>query len=168
MEKLTMHEFCKKICYINDMDLGISFQVKGDEVYYYVQWSPLAKAERYSIISKVPAVAGIYEIYWMDENKHLRLFFVEKTNYGGLRSEIRRVTDPLLCANDSKAKKILEEKEIWYRYVTTDSAKIMDDVIWFFMQTYFPAANTVQHSGRYKSENIYLKESAPDKLMWVP
>ena len=150
------------------MDCGITATEKNGNIYYYVQWSPLAKADRYSIISKVPAVAGIYEIYWMDDNKHLRLFFAEKTNYGGLRSELRRVTDPELCVNDEKTKKILEEKEIWYRYTTTDSANIMDDVIWFFMQTYFPNNTTVKHSGRYKADKIFLKESAPDKLMWVP
>ena len=104
----------------------------------------------------------------MDDNKHLRLFFVEKTNYGGLRSELRRVTDPQLCVNDDKTKKLLEEKEIWYRYTTTDSAKVMDDVIWFYIQTYFPGNATVKHSGRYKDDDIFLKESAPDKLMWVP
>jgi len=138
---------------------------KNRNVYYSVKWSPLSKAERYAIITKVPSVAGIFEIYWMDESKHLRLFFVEKTSYGGLRSEIRRVTDPELCINNEKTKKILEEKEIYFRYSTTDSAKIMDDVIWFFMQTYFPEVATLNHSGRY--DNIFLKESAPDNLMWV-
>ena len=150
------------------MDCGITATEKNGNIYYYVHWSPLAKAERYSIISKVPAVAGIYEIYWMDENNHLRLLYVEKTSYGGLRSELRRVTDPELCVNDDKTKKILEEKEIWYRYVTTDSANIMDDVMWFYMQTYFPDNTAIKHSGRYKEDKIFLKESAPDKLMWVP
>ncbi|MCL2265535.1 MAG: hypothetical protein FWC22_05780 [Treponema sp.] len=145
---------------------SITFQEKKGNAYYFVSWSPLAKAERYSIISKVPAVAGIFEIYWMDESGHLRMFFVEKTIYGGLRSEIRRITDPELNNTDEKVRKILEEKEIWYRYTTTDSNSIMDDVIWFFMQTYFPEKNSFKHSGRY--ENIFLKESAPDKLLWVP
>ncbi|MCL2266213.1 MAG: hypothetical protein FWC17_00435 [Treponema sp.] len=150
------------------MDCGIKATERNGNIYYYVQWSPLAKADKYSIISRVPAVAGVYEIYWMDDCKHLRLFYVEKTNYGGLRSELRRVTDPELCANDIKTKKILEEKEIWYRYATTDSARIMDDVIWFFIRTYFPENTEIKNSGRYKDDNIFLKESAPDKLIWVP
>ncbi|MDR0463994.1 MAG: hypothetical protein LBG94_02625 [Treponema sp.] len=147
-------------------EYGITAMVKDRNVYYYVKWSPLSKAERYAIITKVPAVAGIFEVYWMDEKKHLRLFFVEKTNYGGLRSEIRRVTDPELCIDNDKTKKILEEKDIYFRYSTTDSAKVMDDVVWFFMQTYFPENTALNHSGRY--EKIFLKESAPDNLMWVP
>jgi hypothetical protein len=148
------------------MDYEIKATEKNEDIYYFVNWSPLTKADRYAIITKVPAVAGIFEIYWMDENNRLRLFYVEKTIYGGLRSEIRRITDPELCKNDLKSKKILEEREIWFRYTATSSANIMADVIWFFMQTYFPEKTTIKHSGRYK--NIFLKESAPDKLMWVP
>jgi len=148
------------------MNYGIKASEKNGDIYYFVQWSPLSKAERYDIITKVPAVAGVFEIYWMDENKHLRLFNVGKTDYGGLRSEIRRITDPELCAYDSSTRKILEEKEIWYRYSATDSSKIMADVLWFFMKTYMPDDTTVNHSGRYV--NIFLKESAPDKLIWVP
>jgi hypothetical protein len=148
------------------MKCGIEAVEKDGDVYYYVNWSPLAKADRYEIIRKVPSVAGVFEIYWMDESKRLRMFVVSQTNYGGLRSEIRRITDPELCKNDNNAKKILEEKEIWYRYAPTDSAMVMDDVVWFFMQNYFPENTKFNHSGRY--ENIFLKESAPDKLLWVP
>jgi len=148
------------------MECGITVMEKKGNAFYNVNWSPLAKAERYDIITKVPSVAGIFEIYWMDETNRLRLFFVGQTNYGGLRSEIRRITDPELCLTDEKAKKILEEKEIWYRYAPTESAKVMMDVIWFFMQNYFPENTSIKHSGRYS--NIFVKESEPDKLMWVP
>jgi len=147
------------------MEIGITSKIKNEAVYYFVNWSCLSKAERYDIIYKVPEVAGVYEIYWMDENKHLRLFIVGKTDYSGLRTEIRNITDPELCYNDKKAKKILEEKEIWYRYSTTNSSMSMDDVIWFFMNEYFPEKTDVRHSGRYK--DIFLKESTPDKLLWV-
>ena len=148
------------------MKIGITAKEKDGDVFYFVQWSALSKADRYDIITKVPAVAGVFEIYWMDETKHLRLFFLGKTDYGGLRSEIRRITDPELCNNNPKMKKILEEKEIWYRYATTDSSKVMADIQWYFMKEYFPENTTTEHSGRY--ENIFLKESAPDKLIWVP
>jgi len=148
------------------MDCGITLKERNKDAYYFVAWSPLSAADKYEIIRKVPAVAGIYEIYWMDENKHLRLFYLDKTIYGGLRSEIRRVTDPEINNVDEKTRIILEEKEIWYRYTTTDSSNIMDDVLWFFIKTYFPENTSVNHSGRY--EKIFLKESAPDKLMWVP
>jgi hypothetical protein len=103
----------------------------------------------------------------MDETKRLRMLNVGRTHYGGLRTELRRLTDPELCSsNDEKTKKILEDKEIWYRYAPTDSAMVMADVIWYFMDTYFPEKNDVNHSGRY--EKISMTESEPNKLIWVP
>jgi hypothetical protein len=147
------------------MDYGISARERGKEVHYSIQWSPLSLADRWTINAKVPAVAGVYEIYWMDDHKHLRMLTVGDTHYGGLRSELRRLTDPELI-DDEKAKKILEDEEIWFRYAPTNSAAIMADVVWFFRKTYFPENPGVAHSGRY--ERIFMNESAPDKLIWVP
>jgi len=147
------------------MKLGISAQEKGDCVYYKVDWSPLALAERWTINSSVPAVAGVYEIYWMDEHDHLRMLAVGDTHFGGLRSEIRRLTDPELTL-DPKIRETLENKEIWFRYTPCNSAANMLDVVWFFRATYFPENPGVSHSGRYRK--IFLKESEPNKLIWVP
>ncbi|MDR0442004.1 MAG: hypothetical protein LBH44_01195 [Treponema sp.] len=147
------------------MEYGISAREKKGDIHYFVNWSPLALADRWEINAKVPSVAGIFEMYWMDDHKHLRMFNLGQTHYGGLRSELRRLTDPDLC-EDVKKRNILEEKEIWYRYVPCNSADIMTDVIWFFMSTYFPENPGVKDSGRYRK--IYLTESEPDKLIWVP
>ena len=147
------------------MSYGITAQEKGEDVYYYVEWSPLTVADRYIINATVPAIAGIYEIYWMDDHEHLRMLSVGNTHYGGLRSELRRLTDSELTL-DPKARKILEDEEIWYRYAPTNSAAAMADVVWFFKKTYFPEDPGVEPSGKYKK--IFLKESEPDKLIWVP
>ena len=146
------------------MDYGITAKEKEENVYYFINWSPLFLADRWEINAKVPAVAGVFEIYWMDEQNHLRLFYVGQTHYGGLRSELRRLTDPEL-ATDAKIKETLEEKEIWYRYAPSNSSTVMSDVVWFFMTTYFPENPGVEHSGRY--ENIFVTESEPNKLIWI-
>ena len=146
-------------------DFGISFKEKGKEAHYFIKWSPLSLADRWTINAKVPAVAGIYEIYWMDDTKHLRMLSVGRTHYGGLRSELRRLTDPELTENPD-IRKTLEDKEIWFRYAPCNSAPMMADIIWFFMITYFPEKPGVNHSGRY--EKIFMNESEPDKLIWVP
>jgi len=151
--------------YTQFMDFGITGKEKGENVYYSIQWSPLALAERWTINSSVPAIAGIYEIYWMDDHNHLRLLAIGRTHYGGLRSEIRRLTDPELV-QDAKTRETLENEEIWFRYTPSNSKDVMSDVVWFFRQTYFPENPGVEHSGRFK--HIYIKESAPDKLIWVP
>jgi hypothetical protein len=147
------------------MNYGISALEKDDSVYYSIQWSPLALAERWTINSSVPAIAGVYEIYWMDDHNHLRMLAVGNTHYGGLRSELRRLTDPELIV-DQKTREILENEEIWFRYAPSNSPDIMSDVVWFFRKTYFPENPGVEHSGRFIK--IYVKESAPDKLIWVP
>ena len=147
------------------MDYGISVKTKDDDAYYYVQWSPLNTADRWTICTKVPSVAGIYEIYWMDDHEHLRMLAVGCTHYGGLRTEIRRLTDSEL-STDPKARKTLEEEEIWFRYAPTNSATAMADIVWFFRTTYFPENPGVEHSGRYVK--IFMKESEPNKLIWVP
>ena len=147
------------------MEYGIIAQEKGENVYYFINWSPLERAERWTINARVPAVAGVYEIYWMDEKNHLRMLAVGQTHYGGLRSELRRLTDSELIT-DAGAKKTLEEKDIWFRYFPSNSASTMADVVWFFRQTYFPENPGTMHSGRY--QKIFMKESAPNKLIWVP
>jgi len=147
------------------MDYRITAREKGDAIYYTIQWSPLTLAERWTINAKVPAIAGVYEIYWMDDHKHLRMLSVGNTHYGGLRSELRRLTDPELAV-DANLRSTLETKEIWFRYAPVNSPAIMADVVWFFRKTYFPENPGVEHSGRFK--NILIKESAPDKLIWVP
>lgn len=158
-------EFLTIMWYTCRMNYSITAQEKGDAVYYTIQWSPLTLAERWTINSKVPAIAGVYEIYWMDDHNHLRMLAVGNTHYGGLRSEIRRLTDSEL-ALDAKVRETLENEEIWFRYATSNSPAIMADVVWFFRKTYFPENPGVEHSGRF--QKIFMKESAPDKLIWVP
>ncbi|MDR2134730.1 MAG: hypothetical protein LBP27_06440 [Treponema sp.] len=147
------------------MNYGITAQEKGEDVHYFISWSPLAIADRWAINAKVPAVAGIYEIYWMDDHDHLRMLSIGQTHYGGLRSEIRRLTDPELMT-DAGIKKTLADEEIWFRYAPSSSPAVMADVVWYFRQTYFPGNPGVEHSGRYRK--IFMNESAPDKLIWVP
>jgi hypothetical protein len=147
------------------MEYGITAKEKKDAIHYFISWSPLSLVDRWEINAKVPSIAGIYEIYWMDDHKHLRIFDLGQTHYGGLRSELRRLTDPELCGNP-QTKAILEDKEVWYRYTTSNSTNTMTDVIWFFWKTYFPENPPVQDSGRYKK--IFITESEPNKLIWVP
>lgn len=146
------------------MTSGIRVQHSGKKAYYSVTWSALRKADRWEIAKSVPAVGGVYEIYWMDERKHLRLFTVASARFGGLRSEIRRLTDPEL-AGDIRTAALLSNNDIYFRYCESDSVAAMADVVWFFRKTYFPEHPGVSPSGRY--EIIFAEETAPDKVRWV-
>jgi hypothetical protein len=146
------------------MASGIRVRSSGKRAYYSVAWSALVKADRWKIAKCVPAVGGVFEIYWMDERKHLRLMTVASARFGGLRSEIRRLTDPELV-EDSRTAAILEDKDIYFRYAESDSVAAMADVVWFFRKTYFPENPGVSHSGRY--EVVFAEETAPDRVRWV-
>ncbi|WP_237255933.1 hypothetical protein [Gracilinema caldarium] len=158
MEKVTA------LCYAELMESGITARKKGKDAFFSIHWSKLTNANRWAIASSVPAVGGVYEIYWMDDHQHLRLLTIGNARYGGLRSEIRRLTDPELVENPEVIQ-ILQDKKIYFRYAVTNSVDDMADVVWFFRKTYFPENPGVAHSGRFA--RIYINEWAPDKVRWV-
>jgi hypothetical protein len=133
-------------------------------VYYTVFWSALRKADRYEIISSVPSVPGIFELYYQDEHKQMNLFFVSKAWYGGLRNWLRKATDATLEENPGR-RKLLTDHDCYYRYVEISSYGDMSDVLFFFAETYFPHANRVQSSGRYP--NIFVNEVSKEKIVSV-
>lgn len=132
--------------------------------FFTVRWSLLRKAEKYSITSTVPSMAGIFELYYMDEKKKLNLFYVGRVWIGGLRSRLRRLTDPTLELDDRR-RAILETKDCYYRYSLSESFRDLTDVFFFFSNTYFPHTSIAEHSGRY--DTIYVKEISPQKIVTV-
>ncbi len=136
---------------------------EGD-AYFTVRWSPFAKADKYTIHTGVPAIAGIAELYWMDEARKLNLFCVARSWYGGLRSVVRARIDPEL-ERDEYRRSVLEAhpNDLWYRYTGTDSHGDMSDLMYFFMETYAPGAGLVESSGRYG--RIFVDEIDAGKLV---
>ena len=146
------------------MEAKVTKLVEAPNVYYTVFWSRLQKADRYEIITKVPSVSGIFELYYQDEHKQLNLLRIAKAWYGGLRTWLRKVTDPELEEDEIK-KGILENRDIYYRYTVVPSYADMSDVLYFFAATYQPRTHKVVSSGRY--ENIYVNEVSEDKIVTV-
>jgi hypothetical protein len=142
----------------------ITKAVDGANAYFTVYWSRLRKAEKFDIISKVPSVSGIFELYYQDKQKKLNLLYVAKAFYGGLMNELRRRTDPELEDN-VRRRQILSDCDCYYRYAPSDSYKDMTDVLYFFSSTYFPDKALHDHSGRFSE--IYVKEVSEDKLVDV-
>jgi len=122
--------------------------VKDGNAYYSLYWSGLRKAEKYDISRHVPSVAGMYEMYYKDDHGRIRLMSISRAWYGGLRSKLRFDTDPDLVM-DPSYRKILETREIYYRYTMTDSMKDMLDVLYFFSKSYLPDQPGPDDSGRY-------------------
>src|SRR6056297_1762845 len=139
-------------------------QVEAGKVYYTVFWSQLRKAEKYDIVRHVPAMAGIFELYYMDENGRILRMCISRAWYGGLRSRLRHDTDPELVM-DAGYRKVLNKYTCYYRYSLTNSMDDMLDVLHFFSKMYVPDQPVPQDSGRY--QEIFLEEISPDKVVTI-
>ena len=139
-------------------------QVYRGDVYYTVGWSRLSRVNKMDILNKVPAVAGIYELYYQDPRKKLILFYMARVWYGGLRGSLRENTDPLLV-EEPRRKKVLEEKDCFYRYTMVSSVQDMEDILHYFALSRVPAPAVPEPSGRYR--DIYLTEETEDRLITI-
>ncbi len=144
------------------MEPGVTKLVDGVTAYYALCWSRLRKTDRHEINSVVPSVSGIYELYYRDPTKALRLFHVARAWYGGLRNSIREQTDPELVRN-GKHRGLLADYETWYRFAPVASYGDLSDLMFFFAETYFPKERREDPSGRYA--DIFVKETSPDNVI---
>lgn len=145
----------------------MEYLIKGEEYrgdgYFTVSWSPFAKADKYEIVTKVPAVGGIAELYYMDLEGKLNLFCLQRSWYGGVRSMIRERCDASLEKDPYRLSVLVKWRDrLYYRYSRSESAPDMADVMFFFMETYSPGSGVCEHSGRYN--RIFLKEIDTGKL----
>jgi len=132
------------------------------EAYYTVRWSPLIEVDKYKIIRAVPAVAGIFELYYQDDYKKLIRFYMARVWIGGLRSSLRRITD--LTLNDEKKwQDVLENKKCFFRYSICHSYMDLTDVLYFFAETFFPDEEKTENSNRYAG--ISVDEISPEKII---
>ena len=60
---------------------------RNQNVYFTVHWSPFQEADKYRINSSVPAMSGVYELYYRDPYGKLILHEVDYVWYGGLAFE---------------------------------------------------------------------------------
>ena len=149
---------------IRNVEPHLEKRISRGNVYYTLFWSALRKAEKYDIVRHVPALAGIYELYYMDFFKRLYRMGISRVWYGGLRSRLRHDTDPELV-EDPRHRMILEKYDAYYRYTLTENIDDMLDVIHFFGETYLPSQVSPDDSGRYRK--IFLEEIAPDKMVTI-
>lgn len=146
------------------MEFEITKQTKDNEAYFTVNWSALKKAERFAVIKAVPSMAGLFELYYMDDKGKLNLFYLGRAWIEGVRNKLRKLVDTTFD-HHKQWNETLNTKKCFYRYALTDSYKDLVDVFYFFSQTYYPEESTAEHSGRY--DMIYLKEVSPDKIVTI-
>jgi hypothetical protein len=135
----------------------ISKSVKNGDAFYTVRWSPIVKADKYTINGSVPAMGGVAELYYKDDHGKLNLYMLARSYFGGLRATLRVATDPETEKDERRHAVLVDhEDQIYYRYALVESQDDMSDVMFFFMTTHAPSIRSQTHSGRY--ERIFLKE----------
>ncbi|MDP3177348.1 MAG: hypothetical protein Q8M76_05550 [Spirochaetaceae bacterium] len=123
---------------------------KGRDGYFTVRWSPIEKAEKYGIVTGVPAVGGIAEIYFMDERGTLNLFCLQRSWYGGLRGMLRERCDPAIEQDPWRLSILVKWRErIYYRWTACDSRADMSDVMFFLADAAGASTPDAESSGRY-------------------
>ncbi|MDR1931739.1 MAG: hypothetical protein LBQ57_02840 [Spirochaetales bacterium] len=134
----------------------IQKEVGAQRAYYTINWSPMQKAEKYAIQKSVPAMAGVYELYYKDSEGKLTLFHYGKAWLGGLRAVIRELTDPVLLKQRPELLAIVSRHECFFRFAQCDSLPDMEDVVNWITVSSRRNEKEFPPSGRYSE--IRVKE----------
>jgi hypothetical protein len=130
--------------------------VRGNGAYYTVRWSALRKADKYDIQKVVPAMAGLFELYYPGADGRLRFFHFGRVWLGGLRAVIREYTDSTLLKDRPDLRKILTSHDCYYRYSICESLPDQQDLLDFFAASGKTVVGPTASSGRY--EQVRVKE----------
>ncbi|MGO8693642.1 MAG: hypothetical protein ACLQMF_08235 [Rectinemataceae bacterium] len=137
-----------------------------DEAFFTVHWSPISKADKYDIVTKAPAIGGIAELYYMDEKGKLNLFCLQRSWYGGIRAMLRERCDPVLEKDPFRLSILVKWRDrIYYRWSNSESMADMNDVMFFFVETYSPGSHGARSSGRF--HRIFVQEIDTGKLVTI-
>ncbi|MFP4302713.1 MAG: hypothetical protein ACLFQZ_11855 [Spirochaetaceae bacterium] len=138
---------------------GVTKRVRGDRAFFRIEWSPLLPVSRWEINASVPSVAGIWELYYLENARIPRILKCGKAWYGGLRNEIRAESDPTLPQNVD-LREILDSGDCYYRYTVCEQSKDLTDVFSVLVTHRNVKQPGTQPSGRYRE--VRIKE--PDKM----
>lgn len=143
------------------MKAVIEKKTRKKNVYFTISWSDFLPMEKHLINNKVPSIAGIFEVYYLDTNKTLRFIGRDRAYYGGLRNTLRQISDPALPSVVAM-EAVPTDRPLYFRYSHVESQDDMDDLLYFLEQTRFSEQDVFDHSGRYT--NIYVNEHSPGGL----
>ncbi|MFQ3620012.1 MAG: hypothetical protein SNJ78_03595 [Spirochaetales bacterium] len=128
--------------------------VQNQTVYYTLHWSPIKRVNKYDIQKTVPAMAGMFELFYRGKDHKLYLFHYGRAWLGGLRAVIREMTDATLMKDRPDIQRILNNYECFYRFVICESREDLEDLMGFFQKE--QGAPQIAASKRYK--DVRLKE----------
>lgn len=146
------------------MECNITKRIRGGDAYYTINWSPLEEINKYRIMSSVPSMSGIFELYYLDESKTLNIFCLSRAWYGGIRNTVREMCDPI-SLRYPEYRSFFSEHPVILRYALSDSFQDMADILYFFFSSGVLQTRESEASGRYG--DIYVKEQSRDKLVTI-
>jgi len=147
------------------VDYIITREDQDRNAYYTVRWSPFARADKYAITRSVPAIGGIAEIYYQDQEGKLNLFCLQRSWYGGLRAVLRERCDPIIEKDPWRLSILVKwQNRIFYRWTSTESFADMADVMFFLVESSC-AGSGGETSGRF--DRIFVKETDAGKLVTI-
>ena len=88
-----------------------------------------------------------------DKAGKIKLFYMERVWYGGLRAEIRRASDPLEEPNPVR-RAVLSNHKCYYRYTIVETKADMLDLLFAYSERLLPDNEPPASSGRY--EKIFI------------
>lgn len=140
-------DFCN---YIKDVYLN--------DAYYTVRWSKYYKYNKYDIIKKIPALSGIFVVFYLTESKKLMPFLLGYSWVGSLRHDLRQLSDPLVT--EKEICEILENNECYFKYLIVPSYADLLDLYeyykYYYRNIFYTQMSENRESGRYN--NVYVKE----------
>ena len=133
--------------------------VRGDDVYYYIEWSRLFEYDRHSVTRLIPELPGIVLMQHKVTRKMVNML-VFACWIDGCRVGIKKLMDEYTLTHVSIRER-LSESEVYFRYAVVDTSQNdIKDIMYWMIKEYKPELNditTFTDSKRYM--NIFVKES---------
>lgn len=133
---------------------------RNGTAYFSINWSPLVPVSRFDIIGSVPSMAGIWEVYWLQDSRVPRILRIGRAWHGGLRHSLREHTDPSLPMG-APLREYLESGDCYYRYVVVESHADLNDIYSVLITHRRVDQTPVPTTGRYREVRIH----EPDEIV---
>ena len=138
---------------------SITKQVRRNRAYYTIDWSVLQTVARNRINAGVPALPGLWEIYWLQHSRIPRLLKIGTAWRGGLRSTLRTEADPERPAN-REIGEYLASGDCYFHFTVCEDRDDLVDVYWVLASLRNAPVRVDGDSGRYR--DVRIKE--PEEL----
>ncbi len=133
--------------------------IRGQDVYYSIEWSRLFEYDKYEARRVLPELPGIL---WIQNriNKRIETTLFYACWRDGLRVGFAKLMDDLVLTHNDLREKLLEH-DLFFQYCIVDTSPLdIQDVMFWLMKDHKPSLNDIKgfkDSKRFM--NIFVKET---------